>query len=154
MKFASFDIVFQEIPDEVTLAINISGCPCHCVGCHSQHLWEDTGDELTEETIAALLSQYGAAVTCVCLMGGDGEPAMVNTLCAWIKAHGYKSAWYSGRAHQAPEVQAANLNYLKLGPYIEQLGALKSPTTNQRLYRISEAGEKEDITYMFQKRLP
>lgn len=148
MKFVSYDIVFQEIPDEVTLAINISGCPCHCPGCHSQHLWEDVGDELTEETLAALLSQYGRAVTCVCLMGGDAEPAMVNRLAAWIREHGYKSAWYSGRATMAEEVSLDNLNYLKLGPYIEARGALKSRETNQRLYRI-ENGVQEDITFRF-----
>ena len=27
LKYANFDIVFQEVPDEVTLAINISNCP-------------------------------------------------------------------------------------------------------------------------------
>mgnify|MGYP003290354565 CR=1 FL=1 len=160
MRFISYDIVFQEIPDEVTLAINITGCPCHCVGCHSPHLWEDTGDELSEETLAALLSQYGRAVTCVCLMGGDADPATVNTLAAWIRAHGYKSAWYSGRALQSEMVETANLDYLKLGPYIESRGPLKSPTTNQRLYRIHHPAdaaaaettplpELEDITRRF-----
>lgn len=151
MRFVSYDIVFQEIPNEVTLAVNITGCPCHCLGCHSQHLWEDAGDELSEETLAALLSQYGAAVTCVCLMGGDAEPAKVNTLGAWIKAHGYKSAWYSGRQKLAEEVLPENFHYIKLGPYIEKLGALKSPTTNQRLYRIHDS-EMEDITSLFWKK--
>ena len=26
LKYAGYDIVFQEIPDEVTLALNLSGC--------------------------------------------------------------------------------------------------------------------------------
>lgn len=37
---------------------------------------------------------------------------------------------------------------LKLGPYIETLGGLKSETTNQRLYHIVN-GTMEDITYRF-----
>lgn len=148
MKFVSYDIVFQEIPDEVTLALNISGCPCHCVGCHSPHLWKDEGDVLTEETIAALLAQYGKAVTCVCFMGGDGEPEEVNRLAAWVKTHGYKAAWYSGRAKMADSVLQENLDYLKLGPYVEALGGLKSPTTNQRLFRMQN-GELLDITSRF-----
>ena len=37
LKYANFDIVFQEVPDEVTLAINISNCPNQCVGCHSKY---------------------------------------------------------------------------------------------------------------------
>ena len=43
LKYVNTGIVFQEIPDEVTLAINISNCPCHCPGCHSHYLWEDIG---------------------------------------------------------------------------------------------------------------
>lgn len=125
----------------MTLAINISGCPCRCPGCHSPHLWEDAGDELSEETLAALLSQYGQAVTCVCLMGGDAEPETVDRLAAWIRSHGYRSAWYSGRSAKAEAVQLSHLNYLKLGPYIESRGPLKSPTTNQRLYRIESKEE-------------
>ena len=38
LKYAGYDIVFQEIPDEVTLALNLSGCPNGCPGCHSPHL--------------------------------------------------------------------------------------------------------------------
>lgn len=40
LKYVNTDIVFQEFPDEVTLAINLSNCPCHCPGCHSSYLWE------------------------------------------------------------------------------------------------------------------
>ena len=57
LKVASFDIVFQEIPGEVTLALNLSGCPCHCPGCHSQHLWEDIGEELNAELLDGLLDR-------------------------------------------------------------------------------------------------
>ena len=70
LKFAGYDIVFQEIPDEVTLAISISGCPNRCPGCHSPQLREDIGEPLTEETLTALLERYRGAITCVCLMGG------------------------------------------------------------------------------------
>ena len=51
LKYVNTGIVFQEIPDEVTLAINISNCPCHCPGCHSHYLWEDVGLPLTTDAI-------------------------------------------------------------------------------------------------------
>ena len=35
LKYAGYDIVFQEIPDEVTLAISLTNCPNRCPGCHS-----------------------------------------------------------------------------------------------------------------------
>ena len=49
LRYVDYDIVFQEIPDEVTLAINLSNCPNRCKGCHSPHLLENVGESLTEE---------------------------------------------------------------------------------------------------------
>ena len=46
LKYVDTKVVFQEIPDEITLAINISNCPCHCPGCHSSYLAEDIGNAL------------------------------------------------------------------------------------------------------------
>ena len=159
MKVASFDIVFQEIPGEVTLALNLSNCPCHCPGCHSPHLAEDIGEPMTEELLSGLIARYGAMITCVCFMGGDADPAEVARWAEWVKKlkiknYELKTAWYSGR-QQAPfplgegrgEV-SCSFDYVKLGPYIEALGGLKSPTTNQRLYK--RVGEQwEDITAVF-----
>ena len=89
--------MFQEVPNEVTLALNISGCPNRCKGCHSPHLWEDTGEELTTDLLDGLLERYGVGITCVCFMGGDQDPAYVAELAAFVHARGYKTAWYSGR---------------------------------------------------------
>ena len=58
LRYADYDIVFQEIPDEVTLAINLSNCPNHCKGCHSAYLMEDVGEPLTEESLSTLLGKY------------------------------------------------------------------------------------------------
>ena len=49
LKYVNHDIVFQEFPDEVPLAINLSLCPNGCPGCHSAYLQGNVGDELTEE---------------------------------------------------------------------------------------------------------
>ena len=97
MKIASYDIVFQEIPGEVTLALNISGCPNRCPGCHSPHLREDIGEELTDELLDALINQYRTGITCVCFMGGDQDPDEVARLAAHVRAQGLKTAWYSGK---------------------------------------------------------
>ena len=150
MKVASYDIVFQEIPEEVTLALNISQCPCHCQGCHSPHLAEDIGEQLTTELLQNLLDRYRSAVTCVCIMGGDAMPEEVNEWLAYIHGLGKKTGWYSGRDTKAPEVENDNLDYLKIGAYIEEKGGLKQPTTNQRLYRRSD-NDWEDITSVFWK---
>ena len=82
LRFHNYDIVFQEIPSEVTLAINISGCPNHCKGCHSLHLWNDIGEVLDESSITVLMEKYGNAITCICFMGGDSEPNEVRAGCS------------------------------------------------------------------------
>ena len=85
MRVASFDIVFQEIPGEVTLALNLSGCPCHCPGCHSQHLWEDVGEPLDEPLLDGLLDRYASQITCVCFMGGDQDPDYVARMAEHVQ---------------------------------------------------------------------
>lgn len=153
LKIASFDIVFQEIPGEVTLALNLSGCPCHCKGCHSPHLWEDIGEPLTTELLNGLLDRYGSQITCVCFMGGDQAPEEVSQWAKRVHQLSFRSsplrtAWYSGRMNM-PESGA--FDYVKLGPYVEALGGLKSEKTNQRLYK-RVGNEWQDITSSFWKK--
>ena len=142
VKVASYDVVFQEIPGEVTLALNLSNCPCHCPGCHSPHLAEDIGEPLDEELLDGLIERYKGLITCVAFMGGDAEPDEVARLATHIK--GLKTAWYSGRMNMPKD----GFDYVKLGGYVESLGGLKSPTTNQRLYK--RVGDNwTDITSTF-----
>ena len=68
LKYVGYDIVFQEIPDQVTLAINLSLCPNHCVGCHSPYLRNDVGNVLDEKALDEMLAQYVGEVTCVSFM--------------------------------------------------------------------------------------
>ena len=151
LKYVNTGIVFQEIPDEVTLAINISNCPCHCPGCHSHYLWEDIGMPLNTDAIDALIEKYGEDITCIAFMGGDSDPTGVNLLAQYIHEEHplFKAAWYSGRIRISPSVKKTDFDYLKIGPYIKHLGPLKSATTNQRLYRQTPEGTFEDITARF-----
>jgi len=154
LRFINYDVVFQEIPGEVTLAINLSNCPNNCKGCHSPYLMEDKGDVLDENSLGCLLQKYGNAITCVCFMGGDASPQDVDHLAAYLQKTTncrIKTGWYSGKSNLSPSCSVMNFNYIKLGPYIESIGGLSSPQTNQRFYRI-ENGEMVDMTYHFQKK--
>ncbi len=156
LKYINSDIVFQEIPDEVTLAINLSNCPCRCPGCHSKFLWADTGIELTVEEIDKFIKEYGKDITCISFMGGDAEPSEINRLAAYMKSYyqTIKIAWYTGRTIISSAVDINNFDYIKVGPYIAHLGPLNNPNTNQHLYRIlhQEDNRKEDITSRFWKK--
>ena len=151
LKYVNTGIVFQEIPDEVTLAINISNCPCHCPGCHSHYLWEDIGLPLDTNAIDDFISKYGRDITCIAFMGGDADPKSLNLLAQYIHEEHpqFKVAWYSGRLRIPANIQKSDFNFIKIGPYIRHLGPLSKPTTNQRLYRLLEDGTFEDITYRF-----
>ena len=59
-----------------------------------------------------------------------------------------KVGWYSGKNELPEGLSVQNFEYIKLGPYIEKLGGLKSPDTNQHFYRIY-GDEMKDITYRF-----
>ena len=73
MKYVDTKVVFSEIPDEITLAINISGCPVKCSGCHSKYLWEDVGEPLNSDSLHHLIENH-KGITCVAFMGGDSSP--------------------------------------------------------------------------------
>ena len=153
LKYVNTGVVFQEIPDEVTLSINLSNCPCHCPGCHSSYLWQDIGEPLTPMALEELVREYGSDITCVCFMGGDAEPEYINSLAGYLhREHPeLKVGWYSGRARVPATVRKADFDYIKLGPYIEHLGCLKDRTTNQRLYKRASGDDFTDITSRFWK---
>lgn len=151
LKYVDAKVVFAEVPDEVTLAINISNCPCQCKGCHSSYLAQDIGTELTFNEVRKLIRK-NSGISCIALMGGDAEPDRINTLASFIINHydSVKVAWYSGRQELSNGIDLCNFDYIKLGPYKEEFGPLNSRTTNQRFYKVS-GGELVDITSKFWK---
>ncbi len=151
LKFASYDIVFQEVPDEVSLAINLTACPNCCPGCHSPYLQEDIGTPLNEVVMSYLLNTYQDTITCVCFMGGDINCKAVEQLAHFVKRqtdYSVKTAWYSGKPHLPQNCNLSYFDFIKLGPYIEKYGGLDSPSTNQRFYKI-EGNKMIDKTNQF-----
>lgn len=151
LKYVDTKIVFQEIPDEITLAINISGCPCNCKGCHSSYLAKDIGEPLDLQHLTNLIDS-NKGISCVCIMGGDANPSEVDDIAQDIKEYypELKVGWYSGRQELSKDIELGNFDYIKLGPYKEEFGPLNSKTTNQRFYKVSD-GELVDITSKFWK---
>ena len=139
-------VVFEEIPDEVTLAIEITNCPGMCEGCHSPWLREDIGEELTPEVLRQLIDE-NRGITCVCFMGEGKDPEALKYLSLSIRTRSdypYKTALYSGRNEVEKEYDA----------YFDYI-------TNQRLYEVEERFGtdfadietiRHDITYKFWKK--
>jgi len=152
LKYISFDIVFQEVPDETTLALNITNCPYHCKGCHSKHLWKDIGKYIDDD-IEDIINQYKNMITCVCFMGGD---QCRNNLIYWLNIiknkYNLKTCLYTGNE----SIENFNdiikyLDYIKIGSYKKEFGGLNHKTTNQKFYKIKNS-KLFDRTYLFQEK--
>lgn len=126
------DVVFQEVPDEISLALTLSGCPLRCPGCHSAHTWNpERGETLTQAFLDELLGRYAGLIDCVLFLGGDWQPAALEKALRQVRATGLKTCLYSGY-DSVPETVFRHLTYLKTGPWIAARGGLDTPGTNQR----------------------
>ena len=154
----SVSVVFEEIPDYVTLAIEITNCQGMCEGCHSPWLREDIGEELTPEVLDELIRK-NRGVNCICFMGEGKDPEALKRLASAIRLRSdypYKVALYSGRNEVEKEYDEY-FDFIKVGPYIPEKKGLNFKTTNQRLYEVVREtlpdGEiitkRNDITYKF-----
>ena len=154
LKYLYIQEVFREIPNEMSLAIALSGCQLKCPGCHSRELWEDKGEILDVETLCGLLKQHHG-ITCLCLFGGEHDIDALTELFMYAHKR-VKTAWYCGLDMVPKDKRGIiqYLDYIKLGHFDIELGGLDSPTTNQRLYHLEHAGENtwwNDITSIFWK---
>lgn len=148
LRYYNYEVVFQEVPGEVTLAVNLTGCPNACPSCHSPHLQLEVGGAFCRCLLDELLERYGAGITCFCFMGGDNDPSEVVELALQVRARGLKTAWYSGKSKLPEGCSVSCFDYIKLGPYVERLGGLGTAKTNQRFYRVVE-GKMVDETRLF-----
>ena len=154
-------VVFSEVPDEVSLAIEITNCRGQCKGCHSPWLREDIGEELTVEKLNELIdNNYG--ITCVVFMGEGKDPEALKNLAFSVGLRSdrpLKTALYSGR-NEVEEDYDRFFDYIKVGAFYPSRGPLNKETTNQRLYKIERIygtdfadgvvrTVRHDITYKF-----
>lgn len=148
------DLAFKEVPDEVSLVYGVTGCPLKCKGCHSPELRDKAkGVDLPtfgKKSILEDIEKYKEFITCVCFMGGDWDIECLRYALQTIKRRfpDMKTCLYSGY----PTVDDSlldNLDYVKVGPYVEKLGGLESSTTNQRFFDLKK---NEDITWKFYKK--
>ena len=76
-------VVLEEIPDRVSLAVDISNCRGNCVGCHSPFLKKNIGRELTPEVIDRLVAD-NFGVNCFLFLGEGRDP---EELLGWLEDH-------------------------------------------------------------------
>ena len=138
------DVVLEEVPDRVTLAVEIPNCQGSCPGCHSSFLKLELGKELTAAE-ADRLVEDNFGVNCFLFLGEGNDHEALMELAAHLRAAhpDLELALYSGRQEVEEEIYEA-FDFVKVGPYVEALGPLSEASTNQRMYY-----HREDITSRF-----
>lgn len=148
MNIYKYDILFQEVPNHISLGFYVCGCSLRCPGCHSPELWsESNGYALTEELFVNLLEKYSQKISCVVFLGGEWHPHILSKLLRLASDRGLKTALYTGLDDVLPEIKA-HLDFLKCGPWVARLGGLSSPTTNQIFWDVKN-GLK--LNHLFQQ---
>ncbi len=148
MNHHSFKVVFQEVPGEISLCFSICGCKLKCKGCHSPFLWkENNGVLLTLENFKTTLNNYKSLATCVLFMGGEWHEKELITFLKEAKNNQYKTCLYTGENNISTSIKN-ELNWLKTGKWIANLGGLESPTTNQKFIDVKT---NKTLNYLFQK---
>ena len=80
------DVVLEEIPDKVTLAVEISNCRGSCIGCHSPFLKQDIGVELTPDAVDRLIAD-NFGVNCFLLLGEGKDPEALLRIAEHLRVH-------------------------------------------------------------------
>jgi len=144
LKYLSSAIVFAEFPDEICLALNITGCPCMCDHCSEPELRPDIGTEITEEELLSLIEK-NKGITMIGFMGGDRDHKAIVELSKIIHSTGLKVGMYSGR--DSLDMNLLNcLDYYKIGKWImpegnvddwwkKNCGPLKFTFSNQLMFK-------------------
>ena len=150
MRFTQARLVFQEVPDEISLAFLITGCPVRCPGCHSAASWkENSGTDLTIEALEALLVRHARVLTCVVFLGGEWHEPELLELLDHIRTRGFKTCLYTGlEEREVPMSIRARLDFLKVGPYRAERGGLQDPNTNQKFIDLRDG---KTLNHRFQR---
>lgn len=148
LKYVDTRVTFAEVPDEISLCINLSNCPHKCRGCHSSYLQKDTGTLLTEALLDDMITEH-KGITCVCFMGGDADVSKLYHFASYIHSRfELKVAWYTGMALNPNNnrVMTKYFDFIKVGPYERDKGPLTSKTTNQIFYTKGAHMHKMDVS--------
>ena len=140
-----------EVPSERCICIYISGCQNNCMDCHYPELKRSYYGDILKVYYIDILDVYNNQSTCVCFMGEgkcrEQEKEEFQKYCSIAHSRKLKTCLYSGRDVEI-EGWMQCFDYIKLGSYKEEFGALDNSNTNQRMYQ-KNGTEYVDITYLF-----
>lgn len=148
---AQAQIVFQELPEHISLAYTIYGCPLACEGCHSEDTWDKRqGHALSDQSFTEDLITYQGLINAVVFFGGEWHPLALQAKLKIAQAHGLKTCLYTG-LDSVSRLLKPHLDFVKTGRWIPELGGLDATTTNQKFLKLEHGEVVEDLTHCFRK---
>jgi len=138
MNYSYPQQTFQDVPDEIALALSISGCPLRCKGCHSTETYDPNfGEKLTIEVLTTLISKF-KHTSCILFYGGEWDLIELTKMILYVKTLNLKVCLYTGHNLSFFTDDFIHLlDYIKVGKFIKSKGNLTNPKTNQRFYEIT-----------------
>ena len=152
-------VTLNEIPDKIVYYFSIGNCCNHCKNCHSYDVlgWNCNPigpDKCLDypQIIKKVLQAKEDGLDGVLLMGGTCNKGvtremlieLIKTLSLILPVY-----LYSG-TEDTSLLKLNRLTGLKVGRYVEELGGLDNPTTNQIYYEWDNKLHKyTDCTYKF-----
>ena len=141
-------ILFQEVPDHVSLGFTITGCQLRCKGCHSKDTWSElAGSPLSDDKFINHIKHYFGLISCVLFFGGEWQMNELQAKLLIARKYNLNTCLYTG-LEEVPTSLKHLLTFLKTGPYIRELGGLNQPTTNQRFIELATG---QVLNYKFQE---
>ncbi|WP_196888859.1 anaerobic ribonucleoside-triphosphate reductase activating protein [Aureivirga sp. CE67] len=148
MNYKDIQIVFQEVPGQISICFTITGCSLHCKGCHSKDLWKKSnGSYLSKEKYLNVLKKYQGFATCVLFMGGEWHNDELIDFLKIAKKINYKTCLYTGE-EEIKNSLLTELTWLKTGAWNENLGGLDSIRTNQKFIEVKT---QKKLNHLFLK---
>lgn len=149
----------NEIPDKLAITIELGGCKHKCKGCHSPEMWEGADNNFNtsflslEDIMAIVEANIEAGCRAIAVMGGDANIATLLPLLRECSATAPTALYVGQHLNEAEARRYARtgITYLKTGQYVEALGGLDKPQTNQRFYKITPEFYEDhgDITTVY-----
>lgn len=148
MKVLSEQIVFQEVPNEISLSFLIAWCPLKCEGCHSKE-WNNWNQWffLTEEEFNWKIEKYKWMITCVLFLWWEWHNEELIKYLKIARWNWLKTCLYTWLLNVKKDLKE-HLSYLKTWPWIKSLWWLDSKNTNQKLINVNNW---ENLNHYFQK---
>ena len=156
----NYGITLSEIPNRIAVFFEIGDCILNCENCHSPNLSHEKYDGTTmnvRKMIEIIKHYYSLGADAIVFMGGLRSNCVspsdfIKCVLSPLYEKGYDIGMYDG----SPGFNNFNitsmhfLKWIKIGNYIETLGPLTEPNTNQ--FFLEKNDGWEDKTYEYFKK--